>query len=368
MCGNGVVTVCTQFHQTLRSKMPITQLTVVGGKNLVGIDTDAKKLRLYSLIAPFHVYYQFSCDENSKLAVSPDGHYIAVSRNNQIILLDVYNELEAVFSYRGHTGPILDIIMSDTIIISTSEDKQMRVWDIKERTCVNIIKSVFVQHCLTWRRNNPNQFYAGSNDDGIRLWSVDGHICQHYPMHTNSVISHMIDHGNHMCFIDKKMVMAIYYESRSVFRFVTTTTHCELPVKSIQCYDENLISLREDNMYMMSITSVKPSCQLIVGSADSFVCYNDTIYYTQNNDINFIKVGDAPKVEPKDDKKEIEKKRFITDMPFDSIMWVPNITSLSTTLHSDGTTRVTIEMTFAKTEADGASTCYEELKKIVHGV
>ncbi len=75
---------------------------------------------------------------------------------------------------RGHTGPIGRIAWSPCgrFIASPSEDKTIRIWDVKDGKCLKVLerhaKPVF---CVAWSRNSL-KLASGGFDKLVFIWDV----------------------------------------------------------------------------------------------------------------------------------------------------------------------------------------------------
>ncbi|KAM0685648.1 SCF ubiquitin ligase complex subunit cdc4 [Conglomerata obtusa] len=87
--------------------------------------------------------------------------------------------------YVGHQGGIWTFDVNDKYLVTGSTDKTVRVWDLENNLCVNILKG----HKSTIRCLKIEEEYviSGSRDGDIRVWSFNG-ICKYVLKgHTESV-------------------------------------------------------------------------------------------------------------------------------------------------------------------------------------
>ena len=87
-----------------------------------------------------------------------------------------------IAQYQGHFLYITDLVVADDRIYTSSADKTCRSWDINFENfkggepLVKRTKTIFAGHqdgvtCLEYE---PGALYSGSNDETIKVWSLDG--------------------------------------------------------------------------------------------------------------------------------------------------------------------------------------------------
>lgn len=87
---------------------------------------------------------------------------------------------------KGHIGPIKSIaIIKNKIIVSGSEDKTMRIWDVS-----GVENAVCVGHedvVLAITASIDDTFYSGSADQTMRKWNLEGTQLMIFKGHTDTV-------------------------------------------------------------------------------------------------------------------------------------------------------------------------------------
>ena len=76
---------------------------------------------------------------------------------------------------KGHTDYVSSVYVKDNMIISSSCDKSIKIWDIRTGTCIktldghtNGVLSVFVK---------DNLIISGSSDKTIKIWNITSGAC-----------------------------------------------------------------------------------------------------------------------------------------------------------------------------------------------
>jgi WD40 repeat protein len=102
---------------------------------------------------------------------SPDGNIIAAAWNHLIYLLDSKNG-EVLCTLEGHNSHIHTVKFSvDGLhLVSTSDDKTVRVWDVSTGTCVGVLNG-HMDHvlCASWNHVG-DKIISGSSDKTARIW------------------------------------------------------------------------------------------------------------------------------------------------------------------------------------------------------
>jgi len=104
-------------------------------------------------------------------------------------------------NYKGHKGKINSVAISsdNTFIISGSDDKTIRIWDVESAECIKILEGHSSRvSSVALSKNNNNQFIvSGSWDKTVRLWDrVTGESIKTFCGHSYFVTSVDISPNN----------------------------------------------------------------------------------------------------------------------------------------------------------------------------
>ncbi|KAL2614095.1 hypothetical protein R1flu_025787 [Riccia fluitans] len=80
----------------------------------------------------------------------------------------------AVCSFKGHTGDVLDLSWSDkqNLLLSSSMDKTVRLWHISDGDCLRTFNHSDFVTCIDFSPIDARYFMSGSLDDKVRIWSI----------------------------------------------------------------------------------------------------------------------------------------------------------------------------------------------------
>lgn len=119
-------------------------------------------------------------------AIHPDSQSIAIAIGSQILLVNSKNGLEN-YTLSGHSDIVTSLSFSPDgkFLLSASEDRMLRIWDMSTRQCVNVLEGHkrMVQH-VAWSPQN-NILASASWDNTIRIWNAYTGKCVHILNHHN---------------------------------------------------------------------------------------------------------------------------------------------------------------------------------------
>ena len=111
----------------------------------------------------------------NKIIKESDNSFISCSDDMTICGWSL-DSLEADASYilTGHEDKINDILLinENTTLISVSDDKTLRIWNLEIKECINAIKTEDVQLCLG--NLKYNKFMVGGEDGSITILETEG--------------------------------------------------------------------------------------------------------------------------------------------------------------------------------------------------
>ena len=111
----------------------------------------------------------------NKIIKESDNSFISCSDDMTICGWSL-DSLEADASYilTGHEDKINDILLinENTTLISVSDDKTLRIWNLEIKECINAIKTEDVQLCLG--NLKYNKFMVGGEDGSITIFETEG--------------------------------------------------------------------------------------------------------------------------------------------------------------------------------------------------
>ena len=91
--------------------------------------------------------------------------------------LDSY-DADCIYTLEGHEDKINDILIDENfdqnILISVSDDKSIRFWNLEMKECINAIKTQDIQTCLG--KLSKGRFMIGGEDGCITVFNFDGFV------------------------------------------------------------------------------------------------------------------------------------------------------------------------------------------------
>ncbi|XP_054714076.1 WD repeat-containing protein 3-like [Uloborus diversus] len=115
-------------------------------------------------------------DEILCLKYSPDKKKIAISLLDNTVQVLFEDTLKLVFSLYGHVLPVtcMDISSDGTLIVTGSEDKDIRIWSMEFGSCNKFIKRAHDKGitCLQFLPKT-HLFFTGGRDNMIKQWDAD---------------------------------------------------------------------------------------------------------------------------------------------------------------------------------------------------
>lgn len=83
----------------------------------------------------------------------------------------------------GHDGPVWSIVRYDHILVSGSQDKTVKVWDVRRCVLVsNLTGHQAAVFCLDMTKDGKYVFSA-SADHTVRIWNLAQETCQKVRCH-----------------------------------------------------------------------------------------------------------------------------------------------------------------------------------------
>ncbi len=111
--------------------------------------------------------------DHNKLSKKIDKEYvITCSRDKTIKLFDLFSEL-CIYTFTGHDNWVRDITIHPTgkYLISTGDDRSIRLWDIKTGRCVKKLDKVHDKFIVTISTSQKlGYIVSGSNDLTIKVF------------------------------------------------------------------------------------------------------------------------------------------------------------------------------------------------------
>lgn len=195
------------------------------------------------------------------------GHLLlSGSADAKVKIWDVYHEKELLRTYNGHTKAITDTDFTPDgkTFLSTSYDRQMKLWDTETGTCISRFSTGKIPHVVRFNPSQPHEFLTGQSDKKIYQFDVrSGKVIQEYDYHLGPV--------NTITFCD---------ENR---RFITTSDD-----KSLRAWEYGLNVpikyIAEPYMYPMTRSSAHPSGKFAAfqSSDNQIVVYASSEKFRQN--------------------------------------------------------------------------------------
>lgn len=111
------------------------------------------------------------------VAFSPGGTLLAAAGDDKTITVYDAKNGEQIACFTGHHGWIFSLDWNETgeLLLSTSIDTKVRVWDMSQRTCVSTLhESAGSVWCGRWHRDphfqGPSKFLAAGEDRTLRYY------------------------------------------------------------------------------------------------------------------------------------------------------------------------------------------------------
>ncbi|MBE9011616.1 caspase family protein [Pseudanabaenaceae cyanobacterium LEGE 13415] len=124
----------------------------------------------------------------SAMSVSADGNIIAIAAPDSTIQLQTKTDFRIL---KGHTAPVTQVQISpdDSLLISASADKTIRLWNISTGELIRTISGH--NDRVTALSFNPDRqsFASASADRTIKIWAIEGDLLTILQGHTDEVTS-----------------------------------------------------------------------------------------------------------------------------------------------------------------------------------
>jgi len=197
------------------------------------------------------------------------GHLLLSSGADCTVKIwDVYHNRQLLRTFSGHSKAVSDISfnLDGTKFVSSSFDRQMKLWDTETGTCVSKFSTGKTPHCLQFYPGpeHSHEFLAGMSDKKIVQFDTrTREQVQEYDQHLNAI--------NTITFIDQNR------------RFMTTSDD-----KSLRAWDYGIPVpikyIAEPYMYPMTRAAPHPSGKYVVlqSSDNQIVVYGATDKFRQN--------------------------------------------------------------------------------------
>ena len=202
------------------------------------------------------------------------GHLLlSASMDTKVKLWDVYNKMQCIRTFMGHSKGVRDICFTNDgrKFISAGYDKIINLWDTETGECIGSYSNGRIPYCVKFNPDSSRQnlFLAGCADKKIYQWDVNsGKIVQTYDQHLGPV--------NTITFIDNNR------------RFVTTSDD-----KSIRVWEWGIPVvikyISEPHMHSMPAVTVHPNGKwFLTQSLDNqILCYSATERFRMNHKKRF---------------------------------------------------------------------------------
>jgi WD40 repeat protein len=150
-----------------------------------------KKSRFWGKLKKFVTLPQG--EVNFSLAMN-DSLFAINDRANPNNILAI-NTDSAVISFEGHTGQVTNFVMLSKMLVSSSTDQTLRVWN-EEGKCVDtiIVNRIILE--LTALRCGKRVCFR-TIDDNVIVWNVETGICEHVTVVRDPIL-HIIATGEHV--------------------------------------------------------------------------------------------------------------------------------------------------------------------------
>ncbi|CUM56196.1 uncharacterized protein AC631_03639 [Debaryomyces fabryi] len=139
--------------------------------------------------------YSISKGEHSvnSIKISPDGTKFATGSSDTTVKVFNLNDGELLAELIGHTKGISDIEFSPTnsnIIASCSDDLTIRLWSIKKKQCLKVLKKHTYHVTAVKFSLKGNILISGSADETITIWDIiSGITLKTLAAHSDPVLS-----------------------------------------------------------------------------------------------------------------------------------------------------------------------------------
>lgn len=135
-------------------------------------------------------------------------------------------------------------LMNENHLLSGSDDKHVKLWDLKSLECVKTYKghSAAVK-CL--ERINDNEFISGSKDCDIKIWDIESEDCvMTLKGHKSAVVSFsLLENGRFLSSSSDKTIILW----NSICGLALSVFEADRPITSIKTFDRNKLAIGYDN-------------------------------------------------------------------------------------------------------------------------
>ncbi|GKB98733.1 WD repeat-containing protein 44-like protein, partial [Tanacetum coccineum] len=172
-----------------------------------------------------------------------------------------------VCTFKGHQEDILDLAWSRSqLLISSSMDKTVRLWDIKKKSCLKQFAHSDYVTCIQFNPTDDDYFISGSLDKKVRIWSVP----------SRKVIgwSDLHDMITSVCYSPDGQVAIVGLHNGNCISY--STTDCKLDQKNqIELHTKPKAEASKITSFQFSPSSAS---EMLVTSADSRVRILDGLH------------------------------------------------------------------------------------------
>jgi len=190
----------------------------------------------------------------SKIQFFPTtGHLLlSAGMDNVIKIWDVYNSRKCMRTYMGHNKAVKDVCFNSdgTRFVSTSWDKQVRLWDTETGKIIQTVSSGKIGYCCKMHPTQENLVLVGQSDKKIVQWDMNtGDLVQEYDQHLGPVNSiTFADNGDRfMSSSDDKTLRVWEFGIPVTTRYIADPSMHSVPAAAISHDNKYIIGQSLDN-------------------------------------------------------------------------------------------------------------------------
>ena len=178
--------------------------------------------------------FPFFQDYLLAVRIMDDEKFVVGCKDKKVYVCGFDDKKDPMLVLEGHNGPISSVEFSGTTLVTGSWDATAKIWDLESGQCTRTLEGH--AYAVTVFINSRGEILTGSQDGNLHLWQPDGTKTKTVQAHTNIIraIIEIPGIGILTCSNDQKVKLwsldldeLTQYEDHTSFVFTAAWLHKE---------------------------------------------------------------------------------------------------------------------------------------------